>query len=83
MNKSLYRAEYQALLETLRTLREESGLTQAQCATALGRPQSFISDVESGIRRLDLIQLRDLCHVLKTDLPSVIRRFENKLVDFD
>jgi len=42
-----------------------------------------MSDVESGIRRLDLIQLRDLCLVLKTDLPSAIMRVENKLVDFE
>ncbi|WP_428557254.1 hypothetical protein [Pseudomonas edaphica] len=40
-------------------------MTQAQCSAALGRPQSFMSDVERGVRRLDTAELRDLCLVLR------------------
>jgi len=40
---------------------------------AMGHPQSFMSDVEKGSRRLDLIQLRDLSEVLGYDLPRFIR----------
>jgi len=45
----------------------------------MGRHQSFISDIERGIVRLDLVQLRDLCRVLKTDLTKFIRAFEREL----
>lgn len=76
MSKSLYRTETKVLLDVLKELRTEAGLTQAQCSRALGRPQSFISDVERGVRRLDLIQLRDLCRVLGTSLRALVRRFE-------
>ncbi|WP_027329382.1 helix-turn-helix domain-containing protein [Marinimicrobium agarilyticum] len=81
MSKSLYKTETKVLLEVLRELRGESGLTQAQCSQALGRPQSFISDVERGVRRLDLIQLRDLCHVFGINLRTLVGRFERHLAE--
>jgi hypothetical protein len=51
-------------------------MTQVACSKALGRSQSFVSDVERGVRRLDVIQLRDLCRVLKQDLVTFVRQFE-------
>lgn len=46
---------------------------------ALDRPHSFVSDVELGQRRLDLIQLRDICQVLGISLSSFVQRFEEEL----
>jgi len=57
----------------------ESGLTQGQFANALQRPQSFVSDMERGFRRIDLIQLRDICEVLNISLLDFITRFEADL----
>lgn len=76
MTKAIYRPEYEVFLQHLKRLRIESGLTQAQCSEALGRPQSFMSDVERGVRRLDIVQLRDLCLVLGTDLASFSKAYE-------
>jgi transcriptional regulator with XRE-family HTH domain len=63
----------------LKRMRVESGMTQAQCSAALGRPHSFMSDVERGVRRLDAIQLRDLCLVPGTDLTSFSIAYEQAL----
>lgn len=79
MPKSIHRPEYQVLLDLLRKQRIGAGLTQAQCSAALGRGQSFLSDVERGSRRLDLVQLRDLCHFLGTDLGEFVTSFEKAL----
>lgn len=76
MTKAIYRREHEIFLRLLKRLRAESGLTQAECSAALGRPQSFMSDVERGVRRLDIVQLRDLCLVLGTDLPSLSKTYE-------
>ncbi|WP_165666043.1 helix-turn-helix domain-containing protein [Metapseudomonas otitidis] len=76
MTKAIYRPEYEILLQLLKHLRIESGLTQAQCSAALGRPQSFMSDVERGVRRLDIVQLRDLCVVLGTNLSDFAELYE-------
>jgi transcriptional regulator with XRE-family HTH domain len=79
MTKAIYRPEYGVFLEILKSRRIAAGLTQTECSKALGRPQSFMSDVERGSRRLDIIQIRDLCKVLGCDLPTLIQEFEQAL----
>lgn len=79
MTKAIYRREHTVFLGVLKRMREQSGMTQTQCSAALGRPQSFMSDVERGIRRLDIVQLRDLCQVMGSDLPTLINSFEQAL----
>jgi transcriptional regulator with XRE-family HTH domain len=61
MPKSLYRPEHDRLLRLLREARLAAGLTQGEVAERLGRPQSFVSKVESGERRLDVLEFCDLC----------------------
>lgn len=81
MPKTIYRPEHAVLLSLLKKYRKAAGLTQVQCSAALERPQSFMSDVESGTRRLDIVQLRDLCEVLGIGLQDLIVEFEKTLVD--
>lgn len=80
MAKAIYRPEYAYFLAVLKRRRIAAGLTQVDCSKALGHPQSFMSDVERGVRRLDIIQLRDLSTVLKTDLVTLIQEFEESLI---
>lgn len=77
MPKAIYRTEYNVFLALLKNRRIAAGLTQVQCSTALGRPQSFMSDVERGVRRLDIIQIYDLCAVLGCDVVELIKDFKN------
>ena len=79
MPKTIYRGEYGAFLRLLRECRASAGLTQTQCSAAMARPQSFVSDVERGRRRLDVVQLRDLCHILGVGLVDFVERFEAEL----
>jgi transcriptional regulator with XRE-family HTH domain len=79
MPKAIYRPEYESFLAILRSRRISAGLTQSECSRALGHPQSFISDVERGVRRLDIIQIRDLCAVLQCDFIELIQEFESQL----
>jgi len=54
---SIYSREYKAFLKKLRQARLEAGMTQAQAAARLNRPQSFVSKCESGERRVDVVEL--------------------------
>ena len=81
MTKAIYRREHVIFLQVLKRMRVESGMTQAQCSAALGRPQSFMSDVERGVRRLDTVQLRDLCLVLGITLTNFTKAYEDALDD--
>ncbi|MEK7068061.1 MAG: helix-turn-helix transcriptional regulator [Patescibacteria group bacterium] len=58
MVKSIHTKEYAYFVERLRKARLEAGLTQAQIAKKLGRPQSHISNVESGQQRVDVVELK-------------------------
>jgi len=73
------RKQQKALLSLLRHLRTEAGLTQAEMAKLLGKPQPFVSYYESGVRRLDLLELRQICGVLKISLPDFVNKFEGLL----
>ncbi|ABP78414.1 putative regulatory protein [Stutzerimonas stutzeri A1501] len=79
VEKSVYRDENLILLRLLKQCRVEAGLTQSQFAQALERPQSFASDIERGLRRLDLVQLRDICLALNIGLVDFVKRFEAEL----
>jgi len=79
MPKSIHRNEYRVLLRMVRERRLRAGLTQKECSESLGRSQSFISDIERGVRRLDVVQLRDLCRILKSDLRRFVVDFEREL----
>lgn len=61
--KSLFSARHDKLLELLRSMRTNAGLSQLQAAKSLKRPQSFISKCESGERRVDVIEFIDFCKV--------------------
>ncbi|HWH33114.1 MAG TPA: helix-turn-helix transcriptional regulator [Egibacteraceae bacterium] len=76
MDKTLHSAEQGRLVELLRQMRVEARLTQAQVATRLGRPQSFVSKYESGERRLDLVELAAVAEALETDLGGIVHRFQ-------
>jgi len=56
--KSIHTKEYAYFVDRLRKARIEAGMTQVQVAKKLGRPQSHISNVESGQQRVDVVELQ-------------------------
>lgn len=75
MEKSIYTEEYHTLLRLLREARERAGVTQVELAGILGQSQSFVSKIESGDRRLDLVQLHVILNALHADLVEFVTRF--------
>lgn len=57
MVKSIRKKEYTYFVERLHKAREEARLTQVQVAKKLKRPQSHISNVESGQQRVNVVEL--------------------------
>ena len=79
VKKTLNKKEYEILLQQLYRLRSGSGLRQSELADKLQVPQSFISKIESGERRIDLIELREICIALGSNLKEFINEFEKAL----
>lgn len=58
----------------LRNARVRAGLRQLDVAQKLGKPQSYVAKVESGERRIDLIEVLDLCQVVSLDPKVLIKK---------
>jgi transcriptional regulator with XRE-family HTH domain len=72
-------AEYRVLVGMLRELRKDAGLTQAQLAERLGKPQSYVSKVERGERIIDLVEIRWWCLALDQDVTKLVREWDTQL----
>ena len=70
--KTIYSQEYRAILRKLKKARKKSGFTQTEIAKKLGNPQSFISKIENGDRRLDVIELKRLANLYKVDIKELL-----------
>jgi transcriptional regulator with XRE-family HTH domain len=68
MKKTIYSPEHGAVVEKLIKAREDAKLTQKQVAQKLGHTQSFISKIESGQRRVDVVLLKDLANLYNKDV---------------
>lgn len=73
MEKSQHTRAYAKVTRALRAAREAAGLTQAEVAKALGVYASFVSKVESGERRIDVVELGEMCRVYGVDLGALLR----------
>lgn len=61
---------YEKLQALLRDLRKQQGIKQQDLAELLGKPQSYVSKLESGERNIDLIELIDLIKLLGLDVTA-------------
>jgi transcriptional regulator with XRE-family HTH domain len=73
VKKSIHSGEYQVVLRKLVAMRTESGLTQRDLAKRLNREHSFVWRVETGRRRLDVVEFYWLCRALKKNAATVYR----------
>ena len=73
------RPEKRTLLALLRQIRTEAGLRQVDVAKALGVPQSYVSNYESGERRMDVLELRRVCGMCGSSLKEFTDRLERGL----
>jgi transcriptional regulator with XRE-family HTH domain len=72
MVKSIQTKEYAYFVERLKQARLDSGLSQAQVAKKIGRPQSHISNVESGQQRVDIIELKRFAKIYNKNISFFV-----------
>lgn len=74
MFKTTYSRRYGVFIATLRDSRTRQNLTQAQLAKRLGVTQSWVSKIERGARRMDVVELELWCKALDLTLTQFLRR---------
>jgi transcriptional regulator with XRE-family HTH domain len=72
MPKSIYSKEYRDITKKLQKARKESGLKQIDVALKLGKPQSYVSKIEKGERRLDIVELKKIAKIYNKNITYFI-----------
>jgi transcriptional regulator with XRE-family HTH domain len=72
MARSLHTAAHRELVSAVKALRNGAGLSQRELAGRLGREQNFVARVETGGRRIDLIELVAICAACEGDPAAEI-----------
>lgn len=72
MPKSVHSTRHKLLADALAAQRRAVGMTQAQLAKALGRHQPFIANIESGDRRVDLVELLAISEIIGLDIAALV-----------
>jgi len=79
MPKSAFTEAHKIVVEVLTCKRKEMGMHQAELAKALGKDQSFVSNIERGQRRVDMVEFYKICQVLKIDSAGLYAEIAHKL----
>lgn len=74
MSKTIYSKDHKFLTKQLKKARQETGLDQEEVAKILGRSQSYISKIEAGQRRVDVVQLKEFAKTYKKSLDYFIKK---------
>ena len=67
MTKSVFTDAYASLLRKLIAIRKRERVTQVELSNRLGKPQSFVSTIERGVRRVDLLEFYAIARALGVD----------------
>jgi transcriptional regulator with XRE-family HTH domain len=72
MTRSTHYPRYQLFLDALGKARRDAGVTQTELADRVGNRQVFISKLERGDRRMDVVDLFEYCEAAGIEfLPFV------------
>jgi transcriptional regulator with XRE-family HTH domain len=76
MTRSVFSHEYEQFRLLLIGARKSAGLTQVGLASALRRPQSYVSKYERGERRLDVVEFLEVARTIGIDPCEFLRQLE-------
>ena len=68
----LVRDREKRLRQRLKEARLDAGLRQVDLAETLGKPQSFVAKIESGERKIDFIEVLDVCTAVGLDPAQLV-----------
>jgi len=72
--KSQHSKVYKDLLAALKDARLKAGVTQFEASTKLKKHPPYISKIESGERRIDVVELHELCVIYGVPVSKILRK---------
>ena len=70
----LVRARQKILRELLKQARLSANLRQVDVAASISKPQSHIAKIESGERKMDFIEVLDICAAVNPDPCDLVNK---------
>ena len=74
MNKVIFTTEHKLIVFKLKQARLDANLDQNQVAKEMGKTQSYISKIETGQRRVDVVQLREFAQIYKKNITYFLKQ---------
>ena len=75
MPSSIFTQRHQEFIAFIASVRRAADITQVELAARLGKPQSFVSKVERGERRLDVIEFCQVAEALGYEPAELLQKF--------
>lgn len=76
MSRTMGASRQKRLADMIVERRKAAGLTQVDVAKRLKRYQSFVATLESGQRRIDVIELIELADIIGFDPVDIIKQLK-------
>ena len=75
--KTVLRPEYDVVLKLLADSRREAKVSQRELARRLGKTQSYVSKIESGQQRLDVLEFLDFARAINVEPAMLMLRLDS------
>lgn len=79
MAKTIFTKQHQDFIRALREVRRSKGMTQVQLSERLERAQSYISNIERGERRIDVIEFMAIAAALNCDAAELFSEIVSRM----
>jgi len=79
MSNRLWDKKQKMFREAIKEIRNDSNLKQVELAGTLKKPQSFVSKYETGERKLDFVEISEICKACGISLEEFVKLYNSKL----
>lgn len=79
MSNRLWDKKQATFREAIKEIRKGRNLTQVELAKKLKKPQSFVSKYETGERKLDFVEISEICKACGISIEEFVGLYNSKL----
>ncbi len=79
MSNRLWDKKQKTFREAIKEIRNNRNLKQIKLAKKLKKPQSFVSKYETGERKLDFVEISEICKACDVSMEEFVKLYNSKL----
>ena len=78
MDKSAWSKDRELFRSILKSCRIEAGITQSELAMRLNMAQSYVSKIENGERKVDVVEFILIAEAMNANVQSILNQYMHK-----